>query len=157
MEIKKNGKLKKNSFRKKTQQNYHDLWVPNLIKTFLIQKEKKNTKLAWPMSAKSAGFIYKEIRIFWIASKNFPPWDNGIYRETGEDQEKYKNMGLWNLMFLSYGTLKRGHTFLFSRGQIFCQKTFIPYCSHDCAKTFPRSYALLGCLVLYKNAFLHLF
>ena len=31
-------------------------------------------------------------------------------------------MGLWNLTFPSYGALKRGHTFLFSTGQIFCQK-----------------------------------
>ena len=31
-------------------------------------------------------------------------------------------MGLWNLMFLSYGALNGGHTFLFSTGQIFCQK-----------------------------------
>ena len=32
-------------------------------------------------------------------------------------------------------------------------KTFIPYCSHDCAKTFPHSYAMLRGLVQYKNAF----
>ena len=44
--------------------------------------------------------------------------------------------------------------FLFSTGQIFCQKTFIPYCSHEWPKTFPHSYALLRCLVFYKNAFL---
>ena len=31
-------------------------------------------------------------------------------------------MGLWNLTFTSYGALKRGHTFLFSTGEIFCQK-----------------------------------
>ena len=31
-------------------------------------------------------------------------------------------MGLWNLTFPSYGALKRGHTFLFSTGQIFCRK-----------------------------------
>ena len=31
-------------------------------------------------------------------------------------------MGLWNLTFLSYGTLKRGHISLFSTGQGFCQK-----------------------------------
>ena len=31
-------------------------------------------------------------------------------------------MGLWNLTFPSYGALKRGHTFLFSTGQIFCKK-----------------------------------
>ena len=32
-------------------------------------------------------------------------------------------MGLWNLTFSSYGTLKEGgHKFLFSTGQTFCQK-----------------------------------
>ena len=31
-------------------------------------------------------------------------------------------MGLLNLTFPSYGGLKGGHTFLFSKGQIFCQK-----------------------------------
>ena len=31
-------------------------------------------------------------------------------------------MGLWKLTFLNYGTLKEGHTFLFSTCQIFCQK-----------------------------------
>ena len=31
-------------------------------------------------------------------------------------------MGLLNLTFLGYGGLKGAHTFLFSKGQIFCQK-----------------------------------
>ena len=31
-------------------------------------------------------------------------------------------MGLWNLTFPSYGTLKGGHIFQFPTGQIFCQK-----------------------------------
>ena len=31
-------------------------------------------------------------------------------------------MGMWNLTFRSYGALKSGHTFLFSTGQMFCQK-----------------------------------
>ena len=31
-------------------------------------------------------------------------------------------MGSWKLTFPSYGALKRDHTFLFSTGQIFCQK-----------------------------------
>ena len=38
-------KLKKQKNEKKWEknaQNYHGLWVPNLIKTFFIQKEKKH-------------------------------------------------------------------------------------------------------------------
>ena len=46
---KKNEKMKK---IKKPLQNYHGPRVPNLIKIYFIQKEK-NTKLPWPMSAKS--------------------------------------------------------------------------------------------------------
>ena len=56
-------------------------------------------------------------------------------------------MGLWKLTLPSYGI------FLFSTEQTSCKKTIIPYCSHDCAKTFPHSYALLYCLVLYKKRF----
>ena len=61
-------------------------------------------------------------------------------------------MGLWNLTFLSYGTLKRGHIFLFSTGQGFCQKILNRIVAMI-AKTFPHSYTLLRCPVLYKNAF----
>ena len=39
-------------YSEKTPQNYHGPWVPNL-KNFFIQKEKKPTKLPWPMIAKS--------------------------------------------------------------------------------------------------------
>ena len=66
------GNLKKKNiyiyilFRKKNPQNYHGQLVPNLI--FFLFKEKKNTKLSWPMSAKFdtqlPNFIYNEIRIF---------------------------------------------------------------------------------------------
>ena len=60
----KNQKNEKIIIQKKTPQNYHGLWVPNLI-NFLFKKKKK---LPWPMSAKSdthlPGFIYYEIRIF---------------------------------------------------------------------------------------------
>ena len=45
----KNENKKKN---KKTPQNYHGSWVPNLIKNFFVQI-KKTTKLPFPMSAKS--------------------------------------------------------------------------------------------------------
>ena len=43
----------------------------------ILFKNKTSTKQPWPMSAKPEtqlpGFIYNEIRIFWIASKNFSP------------------------------------------------------------------------------------
>ena len=45
------------------------------------------------------------------------------------------------------------HISIFYRTNIL-SKTFLPYCSHDCAKTFPLTYELLRCLVLYKNTFL---
>ena len=50
---KKPPKKWKNYSEKKKQktQNYHDLWVSNLI-NFLFKKKKK-TKLLWPMSARS--------------------------------------------------------------------------------------------------------
>ena len=44
------------------------------------------------------------------------------------------------------------HISIFYRTNIL-SKTIIPYCSQDCAKTFPHSYALLRCLVLYKKRF----
>ena len=41
IENKKIEKMKKNIIQKKTSQNYHGSWVPNLI-NFFIQKEKKH-------------------------------------------------------------------------------------------------------------------
>ena len=102
MKIKKLKKWK-NIIQKKTQQKYHGPWVPNLILSY------------------QALFITKK-GFFWIASKNFSSWDSGTDRETGGDSEKYKNMELKKLTFSNYGALKGGHTFLFSTGQIICQK-----------------------------------
>ena len=49
-----NKKIEKHIIQKKKPQNYHGLWVPNLIERFFIQKEKRRTtKFPWPMSAKS--------------------------------------------------------------------------------------------------------
>ena len=95
-------------------------------KNIKYYSEKKPTKISWLMSAKSDTqlpcFIWKELRILWIASKNFSSWDSGTDRETGGDSEKYKNMALKKLTFSNYGALKGVHTFLFSTGQTFCQK-----------------------------------
>ena len=73
--------------KRKKKQNYHGLWVPNLILSY------------------QALYIAK-LGLFWIASKNFSSWDhyisgNGTDRESEGDYEKYKNMGLWNLTISS--------------------------------------------------------
>ena len=51
--------MKKLLFTKRSPQNNHGLRVPNLI--IFLFKKKKNTKLPWPMSARSdthlPGFI----------------------------------------------------------------------------------------------------
>ena len=71
-------------------------------------------------------------------------------------EEIKKNIRTWGC-----GTSRSGlgrfeggsHISIFYRRNIL-SKTFIPYCSHDCAKSFLHSYALLRCIVLYKNVFL---
>ena len=142
----------------------YECQVPNLIKKFFIQKEK-NTKLAWPLSAKSdtqlPGFIYNEIRIFFGSLlKTFP-------LETLELTEKLewikKNITTWgsghNHLFELWrferggrGWRRGSHISIFYSTNIL-PKTFIPYCSHDCPKTFPHIYVLLRYLVLYKKLF----
>ena len=123
-------------------------------KFFYYSKRKKTTKSSWPMSAKSdtwlPGSIYNKIRIFWIGSKNFISWDSGTDRES-EGDEKYgveesHVFELWRFEGESQISI-------FYRANIL-SKTFIPYCNHDCLKIFPHSFALLGCNVVYKNAFL---
>ena len=56
----KNRKNEKIIIQKKTPQNYHGLWVPNMINVLFKKKNKtkqtknkKNRKFPWPMSAKS--------------------------------------------------------------------------------------------------------
>ena len=46
MKTKKLKKWKKILFRKKTPQNYHGPWVPNLIKTFFIEKKQHKITMA---------------------------------------------------------------------------------------------------------------
>ena len=55
---------KKNFIQKEKKQNYDGPWVPNLILSY------------------EALYIMKW-GFFWIASKNFSPWDSGTGRETG--------------------------------------------------------------------------
>ena len=45
-------------------------------------------------------------------------------------------MGLWNLTFSSYVAWKGGHKFLFSTGQIFCQKLLYHTIAIICLKCF---------------------
>ena len=47
-------------------------------------------------------------------------------------------MRLWKLTFSNYGALKRGHTFLFSTGQIVCQKRLCHIAAMIVLKRFRR-------------------
>ena len=117
--------MKKILFRKKHPRYYHGLWVPNLIKKILFKKKKNKITMA------------HECQIWYLVTRLYILWNEDFFGsplktfpleivelvEKLEDIKQIKiNMGLWNLTFPSYGTLKRGHTFLFSTRQIFCQK-----------------------------------
>ena len=75
-------------------------------------------------------------------------------------QKKTPQDGVVEPPFSSHGTLKEGgqggwgsQISTFYRTTIL-SKASILYCSHKWPETFPHSYALLCCLVFYKNAFL---
>ena len=163
--------MKKNIIQKKSPQNYHGPWKPNLIKFFYSKRKKTQNYLGpWvPNLILSYQALYiTKYGFFWIASKNFSSWDHYI---SGEEliekvEEIEKNIRTWGCgtshfrdmaLWRRWGEVERGEggsqISIFYSTNIW-PKTFIPYCSHEWLKTFPHSCALLRCLVFYKNAFL---
>ena len=107
----------------------------------------------WPMSAKSdtqlPGFILNK-DFFGSPIKTFPLQ----IVELIEKLEGIKKNGVMETHVFELWHFERAsHIFIFYMTNIL-SKTFISYYRHDCPKTFPHSYALLHCLVFYKNAFL---
>ena len=114
----------KKIFRKETPQNYHGLWVPNLIKKIFSSKreKKQNYHGPWvPNLILSYQALYNEIRIFFGSPvKTFPLEIVELIEKLIE--EISKNIRTWGCGTSHFRAMKRGHTFLLSTGQIFCKK-----------------------------------
>ena len=87
---------------------------------------KHNTKLPWSMSAKSdtslPGFMHNEMRIFFGSPlKTFP---HEIMELIKKLEKIKKNIRTWVVepKVSKLWCFEKGHTFLLSTGQIFCQK-----------------------------------
>ena len=118
IKINKNWKNEKN-IQRKNPQNCHGLWVPNLIKRFFSSKrKKKNCHGPWvPNLILSYQALYNEIGFFFGSFvKTFPLEIVELIEEIT------KNIRTWGCGTSLFRVMKRGHTFLFSTGQIFCQK-----------------------------------
>ena len=114
-------------FTKKTTQNYHGSWVPNLILKY------------------QALYITK-YGFFWIDCNNFSSSDHCIsVRLIEKVEEIKKNIKTWGCGTLRFRVMtlgKRGHKFLFSTGQIFFKKLLYHIVAIiGLKRTFPHSYA----------------